>query len=200
MAKFKISLKLTGLELNVEGNREDVPLMTQAVSQQFSGLLGPASDIIEGEVVEEGVKQLPAPGEKATKRPPQRRSHASPPSKADASSKVQAVDWRHDPSKWGTPKQDWVTADKSIWLLFVVANELQIKELTANQIAVTFNKHFRQAGQLQSFNVNRDLGKLKGKAPATVAEDTTKTPPAWFLTDAGEKRAHELLAKARGEA
>ncbi|MEH2257179.1 hypothetical protein [Nostoc sp.] len=55
--KFKIKLKVTGFELEVEGSREDVPFMAQAVGQQMSGLLIPASNIVEGEIIEN--KDLP---------------------------------------------------------------------------------------------------------------------------------------------
>lgn len=86
-----------------------------------------------------------------------------------------------------------------MWLLNVAANEVDTKEMTANQIADTFNKHFRQAGPIRVGNVSRDLGVKKRHTPALVSEDTTKSPPAWFLTEAGIKQANELAGKARGE-
>lgn len=51
-SKFKIKFKVEKLELEIEGNREDVPLITQALGQQVSGLLAPASDIVQGEITE----------------------------------------------------------------------------------------------------------------------------------------------------
>lgn len=199
MAKFKISLKLTGLELQVEGSRDDVPLMTEAVGRQFAGLLMPASDIVEGEIVSPTTSALPAPIEqRTTRKSPRRRSQTGHSSAKPATTEA-ALDWRHDSSKWGTPQQGWATADKSIWLLYVVANELSVKEMTGRQISSTFNKHFRQAGPIQVFNVNRDLGKLKLKSPALTSEDTTKDPSAWFLVHAGEQRAQELVTKALGQ-
>ncbi len=201
MAKFKINLKITGFELSVEGNREDVPLMTQAVGQQFVGLLGPAADIVEGEIIE--VSSQPAPllvEERTAKKPPRRRTPtSSAPRSNNGDKKDVAVDWRHDTSKWGSPQQDWVTAEKAMWLLHVAANEVNAKEMAANQIADTFNKHFRQAGPIRVGNVSRDLGVQKRHTPALVSEDTTKSPPAWFLTEAGIKRANELASKARGQ-
>jgi hypothetical protein len=109
------------------------------------------------------------------------------------------IDWRHDPSKWGSPQQGWVTSDKAIWLLYVVSKEVNVSELNARVITNTFNKHFRQAGQLFVGNINRDLGKLKGRSPAVIAEDTIKDPPAWFLTDAGIKHAQGLIAQSIGQ-
>ncbi len=107
MAKFKVSLKITGFELNIEGNRDDVPLLTQAVGQQFAGLLGPAIDIVEGDVVE--VSSKPAPllvEEKAAKKPARRRTPTSSVSHTNNGEKKDvAIDWRHDTSKWGAPQQ-----------------------------------------------------------------------------------------------
>jgi hypothetical protein len=35
--KFKIKLEVAGFKLELEGSRDDVPLMAQAVGQQMSG-------------------------------------------------------------------------------------------------------------------------------------------------------------------
>src|SRR5262249_27726763 len=109
-----------------------------------------------------------------------------------------AVDFKHDPARWGNPQQTWPTAKKAMWLLFVMENQGAPKELGAAAIADTFNKHFRSAGAIQSFNVTRDLGKAKSKAPPTVGEDTTKSPSSWYLTDEGHKTARSLVAEATG--
>src|SRR4051812_29201836 len=50
MAKFHIKLKLQGLELEVDGTRDDLPVLREALAQQFSGLLGPATDLADGQV------------------------------------------------------------------------------------------------------------------------------------------------------
>src|SRR5262249_33863933 len=57
-----------------------------------------------------------------------------------------AVDWVHDPSKWGHPAQSWSTVDKCLWLLHVVKQEKNIQELSGPVIVATLSKHFRQAG------------------------------------------------------
>lgn len=65
-------------------------------------------------------------------------------------------------------------------------------------IVATFNKHFRQSGQLTTGNVNRDLGVLKGKSPSQIGEDATKEPSAWFLTTEGKTSARKLVQEALG--
>lgn len=126
--KFKIKLKLTSFELEIEGSREDVPLMAQAVGQQMSGLLLPASGIVEGEIVEDkSLPQAPPEPQPKPRRKPASRRRSTASTSLTSNGKnlvVAAVDWRHDPSKWGNPQQDWTTADKSIWLLYVISKEL----------------------------------------------------------------------------
>ncbi|MEH1905181.1 MAG: hypothetical protein V7L04_28335 [Nostoc sp.] len=200
--KFKIKLKLTGFELEIEGSREDVPFMAQAVGQQMSGLLLPASNIVEGEIIEN--KDLPQLASEAKpksrkKRSSRQYSQTSTNSTLNGKAKALAVDWKHDPSKWGNPQQDWSTTDKSMWLLYVVQIEAEVLELTGSEISTTFNKHFRQSGQISTSQINRDLGRAKGKKPALVSDNATKSPSAWFLTTEGEKCVQQLIAQARGQ-
>ena len=200
--KFKIKMKLTGFELEIEGSREDVPLMAQAVGQQISSLLTPASNIVEGEIIENNdLPQLPSEAKPKTrkKRSSRQSSQNSTNSTLNGKGKTEAIDWKHNPTNWGNPQQDWSTTDKSIWLLYVVHKETQVAELTGSEISKTFNKHFRQSGQITTGQINRDLGRAKGKRPALVSEDTTKNPPAWFLTSEGKKVAQDLIVKSGGQ-
>ena len=50
MAKFHVKLKLQGLELEVEGSRDDIPSIRQSLNQQLAGLLEPATDMAEGKI------------------------------------------------------------------------------------------------------------------------------------------------------
>lgn len=204
MARFKVRLRVTGFELEVEGNREDVPLIAQSVGQQFAGMLQPASDIVEGEIISESpsnATMLPAEtGKTTTKRRSPSKRRSAPTGTSAKADEEQAVDWVHDPAKWGTPQQSWNTATKSLWLLYVVGKETGMTQLSSNQISVTFNKHFRQAKMIKNFNVTRDLGKLKTNTETQIYEDTTKTPNTWFLTQEGEKQAQQLVLQALGQA
>jgi hypothetical protein len=48
MSKFTAKLKLTGLELEIEGSRDDVPLITSGVAARLAGAMMPAANIVEG--------------------------------------------------------------------------------------------------------------------------------------------------------
>lgn len=203
MAKFKISLKLQSLEVNIEGEREDIPAISRALSQQLTGLIAPSvatassshdgDDSTQTAVPRQAVELVEEVKRKsAKKRAPSKRSVPS------SESVESVVDWRHDPIKYGNPSQAWSTANKALWLLYVVGEAADVKELAAKRIADTFNKHFRQSKTITVFNVSRDLGKLKGKAPAAVGEDTTKDPSNWYLTTEGIRVAQGFVAEALG--
>ena len=131
------------------------------------------------------------------KRSNQKRGTPSKPSLSRAD-EAKSVDWPHDPDSWGMPPQKWNTAKKAQWLLYVVSRQTDVREMTSSQIAVTFNKHFREAGTIRPQNVARDFGKLKTKSPAPVSQDTTKDSGSWFLTQSGEAEAAELANQALG--
>jgi len=196
MAKFKIKFKLQGLELEVEGSREDIPLIAESIGQQFTGLLQPAIGIVEGDAVDITKKKsnntIEIQPNQQKKKP--RKSKASTTSKTTEVEKV--IDWVHNPANWGTPSQSWNPTKKSIWLLYVVQKEKQFNGLSASQITSTFNKHFRQSGIVQASNVSRDLGKAKRNL--LTGEDTTKNPSEWFLTDSGIQEAEKLIQEAKG--
>jgi hypothetical protein len=203
MSKFKISLKITGLELSIEGTREDVPLLTQAVSQQITGLLSPASNVIEGEVVDSDdapalVSDSPSAPAKPVRKKPSRKPRAAAP-KSSGETDIVPVSWVHDPEKWGVPQQSWNTAKKACWILYVVSKETGISELDSKTIVQTFNTMFKQSGPILANNTNRDLGKEKGKSPAKVSENTTIKPSKWFLTHAGEKWVEETINEQKSK-
>lgn len=214
MSKFKIKLKLQGLELEVEGSREDVPVMVHHVGEQFAGLLHPAAEIVVGEPAHDGGRDVqrqvqhvepvvggdgkPASRKKKRSASGGRKRSASGSPAGLAIGEEHIIDWKHDAGKWGSPAQSWKTLDKAIWLLYVASKETEFTELTHLQIAGTFNQHFRQAGTIRAHNVKRDLGYAKNPDRGSlVGEDSTKDPSTWFLTDAGNKRGAELVRTAR---
>lgn len=200
MAKFRIRMKLTGLELEIEGSRDDMPVIASSLGQQLSGLLQPSAQIVDGEVIHDASPSAAneQPDDSTKRRRPRRRPPASPAS-GGGTSDDNILDWRHDPTKHGSPKQEWTTSDKMIWTIYVAGEETGTREMNGSQLTRTFNKHFRQAGPVQRQNVYRDLGKLKtgrkGELPL-VAENTTKNPATWFLTEAGTKAAQQLVLNA----
>jgi len=197
--KFKAELEVTGFKLKIEGSREDIPLMTQALGQQMSTFIPPVTNVVEGKIVDnhQDLPQLlPETKPANTRKKRSTRKYFHSPTNSSKKNQVTAIDWRHDPMKWGNPQQTWSATDKSIWLLYVVAKETGIKELQANQIAATFNKHFQESKKINTGQINRDLRNAKTKKPVLVSEDLTNGTSVWYLTIEGEKRAKELIDEA----
>ncbi len=200
MAKFEVEMELQGFKLRIKAQREeDVPRIVGQISQQMAGLVSPSGAMLEatprlGSVAR--VQELPAQEHseeekgKARGKSTRRRSVAE-------SAKTQAITWRHNPERWGTPKQSWTAAKKILWIMYVISHESTHSEVSGPVIAETFNSAFRQSGPLHKPSMPRDLGSLKTRSPANVMDDATKSPIAWFLTDEGKKEAEKLVAEAK---
>jgi len=199
MQKFKFSFKIKELEVQIDGSREDVATLTSSIGQQFQGLIQPkgalgdgASSSFQSVVTEDGeISEIKSPGKK--RRGGNSRSRQE---------KGRAYDLKNDPVKYGSPVQGWTTLDKAIWLLYVIEGELSSTglsagELSAGEIAETFNMHFRQQGKIRGNNVSRDLGNKKTGAKALVQENSNESPSKWFLTDEGKKYALGLIQKLK---
>jgi hypothetical protein len=199
MSKFRIKLKLQGLELEVEGTKENLPDLRTALTQQLAGVIEPATGLIqEAQPTPTIINNDSASHAEVGKRRRRSRSNSKPTGEESIES---AVDWKHDSSKYGSPLQSWNTVDKAMWLLYVVGKETERTELSGNCISLTFKKHFKQAGSITTSNINRDLGRAKASKsgqPPLVSEDTTKNPPLWYLTTAGSAAAQKLVQKALG--
>jgi hypothetical protein len=201
MSKFRMKLKLTGLEVEIEGTREDIPLIARNVSAQLGGLMQPANDVAQGAVPRLARDAIDVTPTAADTTSPKRRktSRKTGQSTSTSSTELDEFNWNHDFATWGSAVQGWNTLQKSIWLLYVMDKQSVVNEASAAQIANTFNKHFRQAKTILAANVSRDLGKAKTAAPAKVGEKSTVTPHKWFLTDEGMRVAVDLVKEARGE-
>lgn len=199
MSRFKIKFKIQGLELDIEGDRRDVGLISRAVGDQVAGLIAPANEIVDGQrtgVPQGMVDVTPHPTSKNARK---RASTGTRTNNGGAT--TTAIDFVHEPQRFGTPTQTWKAVQKAMWLISVVGELKQITQLNAGTIFATFNKHFRQAGMLRRSNVARDLGRVKlkiGDTPPLVAEDTTKSPTEWFLTDEGKKQVNALIIDSLG--
>ncbi|SRR6266542_2186541 len=200
MASVEIRLKLN-VDLEIKAEREDIPGLTDSVKQQLAGAFSPAAVVANGQREAEPVQQLSLPAEVSPPPTPSkpRRSRRTTRTRDTVPAEDDAVDWVHDPSKWGHPAQSWSTVDKCLWLLYVVKQEKSIQELSGPVIAATLCKHFRQAGLVYRQIVNRELGKLKSVTPAPVGENSTVSPSKWFLTEEGNKRAENLVAQIRSQ-
>ena len=185
MGKFRLRLKVQALEVEIDGEREDLPAIRSAISHQLTGLVEPV------EVVANGHKQLSDTSNiidaDTTKnkgsRPPRRRNGARA---ADSGS---PLEFRHDSPIYGNPLQSWTVAEKLIWLLYVIKGITNTAEVSGPQLAATFNQHFKQAGRIHPPHVTRDLGKAKFQNPAPLGEDKGN----WFLTAEGDRQAQQLI-------
>jgi hypothetical protein len=182
MGKFKLKMSLN---LEIEGSREDIPVITNAIGKQIGGMLEPTNQIIEGETIVDTPKQLPSGTNKSRKR----RLSGGAAKRETASTPA----FTHDPIKWGTPKQDWTVADKAIWVLRVMRDSTS-EELTPGSIATIFNDNFKEAGRINASNVSRDLRKQR----VNVSENKSNDPVTFHLTQKGIDYADQLVAKAKG--
>ncbi len=185
MPKFEMKFKLTGLEVEIKGERGDLPMIAQNVGQQVAKMMEPSTNILEAKSIEVNTSEIiDVTPKKRAKRSAgvAPRSETPPPT------------WRHDASKYGMPLQDWPAQKKMTWLLYVARDMKVATELPATAIYKSFNTQFKEAGQLISNNATRDLGRLK--ISQLVGEDATKTPSVWFLQAEGVKQGAELVKEA----
>ena len=204
--KVKFKLKITGFELEMEGTKESTAQITSQVSETLRGLIKPPT-LEDDEKGRNGqdksnhTEDVDVTVISSTAGNKRRRTSSSR-NKQNSGVKVEAkaLDFKNEPEKFGTPIMKWSTSTRSLWILYVVKNTLNIDGLTSHEIAETFNKHFRQAKMIRSFTISRDLGKLKiASSNALVGEDTTKDPAVWYITEAGEKHIQKIIAEQKAQ-
>jgi len=102
MAKFRIRLKVQALELEIDGEREDIPALGAAVRQQFAGLIKPAELTLDAKQLSNGDQagsdDADDNGAKG-KGKSRRRASGSRGGEGAAT----AIDFRHDAAKYGNP-------------------------------------------------------------------------------------------------
>jgi hypothetical protein len=189
MAKFRIRLKLQGLDLEVDGERQDLPAITHAVQQQLTNL------VVSGEVITDGSQRQLADGsnngtgggedEEPRKRRPVRRAARGV---GDGVASA-PIDFRHDGAKYGNPVQAWSLTEKLIWLLYVLKKTASMDEVAGPQLASTFNQNFKQAGKIHPPHVTMHLGRAKMQNPPPIGQDKDN----YFLTNEGDKQAEQLI-------
>jgi hypothetical protein len=201
VSKFRIKMKLQGLELEIEGAREDAAVISQNIGAQLSSMMQPVSGIIEGEISHDGAVPVQAPQiiNGAVKK--QRRTRKQSSVIGSDSQESTVIDFKSSPEKFGNPQQQWKTADKALWLIYVLQENSKGTEFSTKAIVDTFNKHFKQSGRITTSNVTRDLGRLKtNTTPTVIGENSSNSPSTWYLTEAGIKKAQGLVAEALGVA
>lgn len=183
MSKFSVKIKIQGLEIEVEGSQDAAPRIAQRVGEQISTLVKPPLLIEMGKSNGSlGSESSEEPGKAKKKKP----GSGGGGSKASADD----VTFTHNPTQHGSPAQAWTTAQKAIWLLYVINSD---KPLSGYSIAKAFNKNFKSAGAINNGNVNKGLEKerLKGTS-ATVGADTADGTTRYYLTEAGKAMGAKL--------
>lgn len=194
MAKFKVQVELQGFKMFIEGEREDIPLIRDAVTDQMRGLLTPAATIVEGEKPEEnGAKEVtPLP---ALPPPPAKKKRVTKAKAAAADEEGAVIEFNYDATVWGQPRLEWIGAQKAFWLIYVIQQTTVQREFTAPQIRNTFNARFMEAKPFKrTSNIYRDLPKLKWEGQTVVGVHEGK----FFLTQAAEAYFRNLPKPAAG--
>jgi hypothetical protein len=197
MGKYEIEMEIKGFRLRVKGERAEMQGIAENLQAQIPRLLEPALNIPQGYLP--GGRVVEVKANENEDRPHRQKATRSARRTGSAKSETNsgAPNLTHNPEQWGVPRQAWSSPQKILWLLRVATAQLSIKELSGPAIAAVFNKHFRQAGTLQTKSMSRDLGALKQRSPALVCDDPNQTPIAWFLTEEGMKDADKLVAEAK---
>lgn len=198
MAKTKFKIKITGLEVEFEGDREDLPRVTENIAGQMGGMMSIPSVVAPARVLPPPTQETVSEPNQKPKRRKSKTISTSGSTQSKSTKKAQPIDWDHDIERWGQPPQSWNPTKKAIWLIYVVKQETSRTEVTASEIAESFNKHFQESGRISASNVSRDLRKVKQQQPALASNNTTASPNPWYLTQAGVLYAEGLVAEARG--
>lgn len=189
MAKFRIRLKLQGLEFEVDGERQDVPAITHAVRQQLTSLIIPGEVITDGNQKQIGNGSNNGSGGNEDEETPKRRQPRRAARGTGDGAAAAPIEFRHDGAKYGNPIQAWSLTEKLIWLLYVLNNTANVKEASGPQLAATFNHSFKQAGKIHPPHVTIHLGRAKMQNPPPIGQDKDN----YFLTNEGEKQAEQLI-------
>lgn len=206
MSKFEMKLELTGLKLEIKGDKADVSLLSRSVQQQLAGMIGSAAatagtgapDRVIDTTADVSTNLAVAPG--GAPRKAQRGRAAS--AGKSAATEGNIIKYEHKPELYGNARSTWLGQDKIIWMMYVL-REAGFAKVAAKQVIATFNHNFKEAVTLDPKNATRDLRRLKqgGKdRPGLVGEDATESPSRFFLIDLGIKAGGDLCAAARGEA
>ncbi len=203
MSKIKFKVKLTGLEIEFEGTKDELRQVSSGLGQQLTGLIQPnLGDTPDdnnknntSQTTVDGSAEIIASQIKGKKIGRKNKNNSSGIKAEKTTAKV--VQFKNDPNAYGAPTQKWIALEKALWTLYVVEAQASISELSAGDISETFNAHFRQLGPIRASNVSRDLGKKKAGADALVGENVAAVPNTWYLMEAGKKFVQNLIANQK---
>ena len=197
--KFKLGeIKITGVELEIEDEREQATAALAALQNQLAAVVQPAVNKAllgtgAGQIIE--ANATTSQNGTVTGGRKRRKLGAS-----GGSNTTDPITLAHDPGKHGNPQQGWTTPNKGIWLLWTVEQATGKTQLAISEIVSTFNQHFRHFGTITASNLTRDFGVLRKKTPPPVGVDTNQSPQLWYLLDSGKGLAERLAKGWDGKA
>jgi hypothetical protein len=208
MSKLEIEFEITGLKLKIKGDSDDVSGKVADLQRQVQGVMNTIGAITQNASTPV-LPSAPA-GQNGTQTPALRVLEAPADTgrkggnrgagrKGGTRKQAEAIDFKHDADKYGFPKQEWNTAQKAMWLLYILSLQTGTQEYSANVLAATFNKHFKSFGSVLAHNLLRDLGKEKGKS-GWVNSDASQEPPTWLLLEEGKKGMAALIESSKAPA
>ncbi len=194
--KFKVKLKIQGFELEIEGAREDAAQISEQIGQQVAGIMKPVEGIIEGSPAEKPANQPSLPGLEASPVTPQKpkRKKRTANLSGEKKTSTDPIDFVLKDTTYSTPQQSWTIVQKAMWLLFILKELGLGNQHSGSVLNATFNKHFKEAGTIDTGNINKQL--MKKKSEKRVGQDTTNDPAEWFLIQDGINEVRELIAGA----
>lgn len=198
---YKMKLELSGLKLEIEHDDDGtIPPAVATLQRQLAGVMQTVNALASNGSAN-GSNQLAGHGQpKAIEAPmvePRPRGGKGSTRRGSGSrSKAEAIDFKHDAERFGFPKQEWNTACKALWLLYVLAEQGILTEVSGPVLAATFNKHFKTFGTVHAANVHRDLGKEKSKS-GWVNSDASQDPQTWYLLEAGKQGVAKTIEEAK---
>ncbi len=200
-----IELLVEKFRLRVTADRDEIPQVTANLARQFAGMLEPAAGLATNSPPRKVIPSSPSPevngNDKENGNSNETRKANRKNARADgvgAASKSEPINYVHDSGNWGFPQQEFTTLEKAVYVLYIVEQMTTKTELPAGVITATFNKHYKQAGQVRPSNISKYLGAARSQRPSPVDLNTTAEPNAWFLTSEGKKIAEQLVMKSRG--
>lgn len=192
MGKYKISVELTGLKIEVEGDQELAPRIAKNLTAQISHAMQPPTIIGSLSSGDGATGDGNSHSDGHGAQPRKKRRGGNRTVGSSASSDAASLTWSHDATTWGTPRQEWKSAQKIAWLLHVICQATgQPAELTPTQIANAFNNKFKSAGLIRRQNIGRDLGNDQ--------DQFGEVDGRWFLKEKGKQEAEKLVAAATGQ-
>src|SRR5437868_845190 len=101
-SKFRVKVELQGLKFEIEGDREIGSIIAQNVANQIANVVQPTALLESPNGGQNGHRVMDA--QPAAPAPKRKKSSGKSGGSTDGNS-IPAVNWTHDPAKWGSPLQ-----------------------------------------------------------------------------------------------